>query len=651
METNRGTKLNSKEITLLFEHNPYEINVYLPKKVSDKVILFPTFNYQGDKQYIDLIKGIVEKGYKVVTIKLLNFGDRVLFFNYYSTVFSNLLDDIIARKIINKEKIILFGYGVSANLVAYCHDKLSDNIVIDRLILISPVNKYKSEYRISKELGDFKLPTYIFYSEFDKVNDINSRYLLFESGRLNPHVHFSCYAATGYYLYYKPTVSMEMSKLYRNNNYDLCVGESKRNKNPFLPGEPELNTLFFKHLFNAFEGKDNPKRIALLTDVFPSHMSGMNLSMKLLKDELDKLGYETYIVGLWKKYDDFSLLPDGTYLPVIATDIKLVKGYNGLSLLKTFKHKENARMLAMFGFDYLHLHSEYSMSQTALELAKITGIKMPFTYHTLWKYYYTSKYGRLAPDMIYKNTKALCHNRVIRECPVVIVPSHKSQEIIRDEGNAKKIAIIPNAIDTTKYEFAKDDASKIRRLKNKYKLDDNKVIGYVGRVSTEKNLLETLNYMARIVKEIPNLTLMVVGTGDSEAALAKSIKKLHLQDHVISVDKVANEELKLYFSLFDVFASPSSFETQGLSYFEAAYNGVTVLTKKDKGIEGIFKDGENAYVYKDFYQWAEKMEKALFYNNKSIVDNAKSMMKKFNQDAWAKQILSIYLELNPTKKK
>ena len=81
METNRGNKLNTKSITLTFEHNPYEVNVYLPKKASSKVVIFPTVNYQGDKQYIDLIHNIVDHGYKIITLKLLNVGDSVLFFN------------------------------------------------------------------------------------------------------------------------------------------------------------------------------------------------------------------------------------------------------------------------------------------------------------------------------------------------------------------------------------------------------------------------------------------------------------------------------------------------------------------------------------------------------------------------------------------
>ena len=102
-------------------------------------------------------------------------------------------------------------------------------------------------------------------------------------------------------------------------------------------------------------------------------------------------------------------------------------------------------------------------------------------------------------------------------------------------------------------------------------------------------------------------------------------------------------------SLFDVFVTASNFETQGLTYFEAACSGALILAKKDKAIEGVFEDGVNAYIYEDFYQWAERLEKALFKNNKKIVDKAKETMKQFTPDKWAKKIANIYIELNPKK--
>ena len=651
MDKVRTTKLLSKKITLMVDHNPYEIVCYTPRKaILGKVIIFPIFNYQKDAQYIDLITPLVDRGYKLITVNLLNHGDKVLFFNYYFQVFETLLEILYTKKIFQKEEITVMGMGIGAYLASNLNFYKNDEIKISKIVLLSPVNKYKGEYAISKEIANFFTPTYIFFGQLDKVNDVSTRYAMFKNGHKNPHVQFFSYPVTGHYLYYEPGQSRDLSHLYRHSGYDLLVGETRKDKIPFLPSEVKFNEVFFKHLFNIIDNRRNKQRIGLLTDVFPLFTNGVGTVTELLRQELDKLGYETYIIALWKKGEDYDHLPTPYHIPVLSTFAKGIKGYKDLMMLKTFKVQHNAKMLAMFGFDYLHLHTEYSMSWIALELAKITGIKMPYTYHTLWRLYYQFKFGKLVGDITYKTAKATIFNNVYKECPTIIVPSQKSYEILRLESKADKdIRIIPSAIDAEKFVLDKDDKAEIRQLKIKYNLEDKKILGYVGRISTEKNIKETIYFVSRVVREIPNIMFMVVGVGDAIDKLQKYARKLKIEDHVVFVGQIKYTELKYYYALFDVFVTASNFETQGLTYFEAATMGSVILAKEDKALEGVFKDEENCYVYNDFYQWVEKLEKALFGDNRAIKENAKITMKKYSQDKWAKQIAKIYIELNDKK--
>ena len=653
MEEEKAKKLNIKHITLSYEHNPYETHIFSPKRSNGKVIVFPIFNYQGYKQFIDLIEPIVDKGYRLITIKLLNHGDRVLFFSYYYTVFVNLLEDLHIKKLIDdkksKEQITVMGFGASANLVSNLNFYKHDDIRIDKIILISPINKYKSEYKISKEIGKFKIPTYIFYGQFDKVNDLGEKFQIYSAGKDNPNVEFYSYPATGYYLYYNPVISLEMDKIYKESDYDLLLGESRRSKTPYLPTEASINGPFFKHLFNILSDTPNPKKVALLIDLYPLSVNGVVIVVDQLKEQLDKLGYETYIVSLWYKGDDFSLLPGNHHIPIIANYAKMIKNYKDLYLLRTTNPKDNAKELALFDFDYLHLHTEYTMSTVALELSKITGIKMPYTYHTLWRIYYQNNFGTLMGDMTFETSKTIYFNRIYKECPIITVPSRKSYDYLKSESNAKDVRIIPSPINVDKFTITREDREKIAKLKVQYGLKGKKVIGYVGRVSTEKNITETIFNISQIVKEIPNLIFMIVGVGDALFALQKYAKKLGVNEYIIYVGQVPNDEIKLYYSLFDVFVTASNFETQGLTYFEAAASGTLILAKKDRAIEGFLEDGVNAYIYEDMYQWAEKLEKALFKDNKKLVEAAKATVKKYTLLKWAKQIEKTYIELNPNK--
>lgn len=639
----------TKTLTLMYEHNPYEVNVYTPKRSKGKTLVFPIFNYQSDKQYVDLIYPIVEEGYRVISINLLNRGDRVLFFNYYYDVLEELIEDLNSKKIFGKDEIIAMGFGIGANLASYMNFYKSDNFKISKIILISPINKYKCDYRISKEIGNFKIPTHIFFGEFDKIVDVDTRYSMFENGRDNPNVTFTCYPATGHYLYYDGLVSMEMEKMYRNSGFDMLVGESRK-KAPFLPSDRLPNTSFLSHLFNDIEGKPNPKRIALLSDLSPYFSTGVGSDVEILQKELDKLGYETYVVTLWKKYVDFNLLPSNHHIPVIASKIKAIKGYENLELLTTHSTSYNARMLALFGFNYLHLHTDYSMSKIAIELTKITGIKMPYTFHTAWRMYYENPVGKLANDISYKSAKQLLYKNIYKECSAIVVPSPKSADVLNDETHHNNIRVIAPPIDSDYFAISKDDRIKVSQLRIKYRLKGKKILGYVGKISTEKNIVEIMYFISQVVNEIPNLMFMIITEGDAVKQLQKYAKRLHIEEHVLYVGPVPHEELKLYYSMFDVFVTSSNFETQGYTYFEAATCGTLILAKEDRALEGIFEDGKNAYLYDGFYSWLERLEKALFGDNKTIIDNAKLTMKQYTKDKWAKKMLALYTELNPEKK-
>ena len=630
------------------DHNPYQIHSYNDKGHNGKVIVFPVFHYEGDKQYFDLLNPFLKQDYHIVTIKFINKGDRVLFFNYYANIFTRILKYVFDEKIIKEsEEFLVMGFGVGALLASYLQNSTYSE-KIKKMILISPLNKYKDEYMISHDIFKFKIPTYIFFGQLDKVVTIESRYAMFEKGHLNKNVKFFTYPITDHYLYYENKLSTELEDEYRENFYDLILGESSRYKTSYLPDEIEYNELFFEHINAVLLDKPLPKRIGLLTDVFPLFTNGVSTVVNLLQKELTKLGYETYIIALWDKDVNLGQLPK-EYIPVFGSSVKFVKNHKELHLLKSFAFQRNARMLSTFGFDYLHLHTEYSMSQIALLLAKYTGIKMVYTYHTLWKLYYEHQFGKLIGDITYEAAKHLLFNRVYRECPLITVPSYKSYEILKEETEQKDIRVLPSSINPERFKITKDDYKYINNLIDAYKLQGKKVLGYVGRVSMEKNIFETLEFISHIKSEIPNLVFMIVGVGDALKALKKEIKKLDLEDNVIFVGQVDNEKLKYYYSLFDVFVTASNFETQGLTYFEAAISGTLILARNDKALEGIFEDGKNAYIYNDFDQWVNRIEKALFEDNHKIVNEAKNTMKKYLPDKWANTLLSYYKELNDKK--
>ena len=638
----RVIKKSVQTYTYEIDHSHYEVMSFNSRSKLGKAIVFPLFYPEGMKAFTDLLNPILEAGYHVIIYKLLSKGDRVLFFDFYGKTFEKLLKETVSHKVIKNEEIIFFGFGVGCLLANSLQKSKVKNIT--KCILVSPFNRFKDNTNsLGKDLCNFKIPTYIFFGQFDSIVSIDSRFQTFEKAHRNSHIHYITYPASGHFLFYERNQSLEVEEKYKKVSNSPFVGDDK--KDNYIPEEIKYNNRFYEDVFKVLKDVPFKKKVALLTDVFPLFINGVAIVVSLLKEELDKLGFETYIVALWDKKESLENLPEG-YIPVVSTGARLVKGYKDLHLLKNLAFQKNAKQLTTFGFDYLHLHTEYSMGQIGLWLSKYSDVKMLYSYHTLWKLYYEHKFGKLFGDITYNTARELVFSKVYKECPVITVPSLKSYEILSEESKVKDIRIIPSSIDMDRFRITKEDLPTINKLKNQYNLKKKKVLGYIGRVSTEKNIVETLEYIARIKEEVPNLVFMIVGIGDAVKALKKSIKKLHLENDVIFVGEVENDKLKYYYALFDVFVTASNFETQGLTYFEAACAGTLILAKEDKAIEGVFIDGVNAYIYKDFYQWAERLEKALFENNTKLVNNAKKTLNHYAPDKWAKKIAGIYQEIN-----
>ena len=647
---NMRPELKHEKLTVELDHNPYEIRLFnFNTNKSKQVVVFPIFHYEGTRQYYDLIAPVIKKGYKVISITLITKEDRVLFLGYYFQIFSRIVHELYRIKVLSKEHLLtLMGFGVGGYIVAY--NQINHLVDCEKLILISPVNHYHDEFLLNRFIDQVTVPTFIHYGQSDTLSDEDVKYRMFERGKNNPLVHFSCYPICGQYLYYKDILSMRLEKTYRNNYYDLYIGDDNRFRTSALPERVVLNELFFKHLFNELDDIPNKKRICLLTDVFPLFVNGVNIVVDLLKKELISRGYEVYTAALWDKKLSFKKLPDDYYIPIKANYAYFLRGHRELEMFEAFNFTRQAKALSVFGFDYLHLHTEYTMGQIAIKLAKYTGIKLLYTYHTLWNLYYQHKFGKLVGDITFKAAKRLLFTHVYKSCEIITVPSKKTYDVLKDEANTSNIRIIPSAINLERFKLVDGDQQIIEELKDKYNLRKRKVLGYVGRVSLEKNIIETLENISRIKDKIPNIVFMVIGAGDAINPLRKAAEKYQLTDNIIFVGEVENAKLKYYYALFDVFVTASNFETQGSTYFEAANCGTLILAKEDKSLEGVFIDGKNAYLYDGFYSWLERLEKALFSDNLAITTEAKANMKQYSKDKWAKKMLALYTELNPVQK-
>jgi phosphatidylinositol alpha-mannosyltransferase len=142
--------------------------------------------------------------------------------------------------------------------------------------------------------------------------------------------------------------------------------------------------------------------------------------------------------------------------------------------------------------------------------------------------------------------------------------------------------IIPNGIDLT---FFRPDADRVPGL------DDGRPrILFVGRFEPRKGLKHLLTAMPEIVKHVPNVELVVVGTGLLGYSYKSYLSK-EVQEHVRWAGLVQNEERPKYYASCDVYCSPATGqESFGIVLLEAMATGKPVVASDIDGYRTVMTD-------------------------------------------------------------
>ena len=124
--------------------------------------------------------------------------------------------------------------------------------------------------------------------------------------------------------------------------------------------------------------------------------------------------------------------------------------------------------------------------------------------------------------------------------------------------------------------------------------DSAVVLGYVGRLSVEKNVA----LLARVERELAAMGLggvrfLIVGHGSEEASLRAELKTADFAGVLRGV------ELSRAYADMDVLVFPSHTDTFGNVVLEALASGVPAVITPDGGPKYIVRDGENGFVVPD----------------------------------------------------
>lgn len=317
-------------------------------------------------------------------------------------------------------------------------------------------------------------------------------------------------------------------------------------------------------------------------------------------------------------------------LGIILHPVKAGKYFHPFSSLRI------AFIIKKINFDIIHTHSSKDLwvivpslqilrKKIPLILTKHVGsfiVKKDFLHRRLYNYV----------------TKAIAISSVIKKNLLETTP-------LRDE----QIVLIPNGVDTEKFNPEKTD---VRSIKRKFKIEEKIVIGMMARFSPGKGHEEFIRAAVELNKKHDNLYFIVIGEASRgehqyESEIKSLAEKLNLYNIIFTGYRSDIPEL---LAALDIFIFPSHAEAFGIALIEAmAMEKPTVCSASDgvldiaidKQTSLLFEKGNSSALEEGINKLIDNPELRKFYSKAA----RQRILENFNIDLITDRICKLYNEL------
>ncbi|MBQ3046355.1 MAG: glycosyltransferase family 4 protein [Clostridia bacterium] len=368
-------------------------------------------------------------------------------------------------------------------------------------------------------------------------------------------------------------------------------------------------------------------RIAMLGHKrIPSREGGVEIVVGELSTRMVHLGHE---VTCYNR--------KGHHVSGEEFDTEALSEYKGVRIKSVFTVKKGglaavsssvfAAIKAAFGrYDVVHFHAEGPCAM--LWLPKLFGKKCVATIHGLD--HRRAKWGKFASWYILTGEK--CAAKFADE---IIVLSESVRQYFKDTYNRETV-FVPNGI---------SPAEKIRadEIKNKFNLEKNSYILFLGRLVPEKGL----RYLIEAYKKLDTDKKLVIAGGSSDTAdFENEIRSLAAEDErIIFTGFVQGRLLDELYSNAYLYVLPSELEGMPLSLLEAMSFGNCCLTSDIPECADVI--GEYGFAFKNGSAEDLCVKLRFLCENPQKVERCKAVSSqyicnKYNWDDVVNKTLELY---------
>jgi len=204
-----------------------------------------------------------------------------------------------------------------------------------------------------------------------------------------------------------------------------------------------------------------------------------------------------------------------------------------------------------------------------------------------------------------------------------------------------KITVIPCGVDQ------KEFATPAKKF-------ENPTVICISRLTKYKNLKTLILAFAHLTTKLPNVRLIIVGSGPDHNNLKDLTKALKINSKIRFLSNLSRKELTQLIKSSHIFSLPSLVEGFGISTVESACAGLPYVISNIEVHQEITKSGQGGFLIdpSDPLLFSERFYE--LFNNKSLYihksKRAKELAKIYDWNAIAQETEKVYLSLGKNHK-
>lgn len=329
-------------------------------------------------------------------------------------------------------------------------------------------------------------------------------------------------------------------------------------------------------------------RVAIVTESFLPSLNGVTTSVCRVVEHLRSRGDDVFVIAPRAREeapDTYDGVPVHriTSVPVRQFDVGLPTG-------------EIESLLEEFAPDVVHVASPFLLGARGLRAAARLGLPTVAVFQTDMAGYVR----QLSPGPA-GTAAAMTTWRWIRRihswADLTLAPSGPSLAALRRHG-IPRTALWTRGVDASLFNPVWRTDALTRALRRELAPAGERLIGYVGRLSPEKEL----HRLAELA-ELPGTRLVLVGEGPARESVGQALTEAvacssgrpNLSPAFLGARQ--GDDLARAYAAFDVFVHTGTRETFGQTIQEAGASGLPVVAPRAGGPVDLVTDGVNGYLF------------------------------------------------------